>query len=140
MFQWSNDHLIGHETIDEEHEYFFKLMQRLTNEVERGEDGQSMVIRTLSDLLDFTQAHFRYEEELMRSHAYEHYESHRKHHNQLVDQLEDFLEEVGQGVPVRNTQVLNFLKHWLKTHFQEQDLPLAQLFPKSDLVRSRRSG
>ncbi len=127
LFQWSDDYKIGNAIIDREHIYIFDLLRRLHEVVENEEGDRSTVVTVLSELLDYTQTHFRKEEELMRRNDYAEYEEHLFAHDGLINKVEDLIEEYQDGEPVLTYEVMLFLKDWLLVHILQMDINLAML-------------
>ena len=138
LFQWSDKYRVGDSAVDEEHKVFFTFLQRLADEVEQKQSNSDLVVVVLVELLEYTQHHFREEEQLMQKHNYEHYLAHMKSHISLVKRIEDLIEELREGSLVLNFQVLLSIKEWLETHFYDYDLTLAKMIPHSNEISHKQ--
>ncbi|HEY5900597.1 MAG TPA: bacteriohemerythrin [Burkholderiales bacterium] len=117
MIEWTADLLLGHEAIDAQH----REMVVAANGVHRAFAGGSRDARSaaLRELRDVTAAHFLYEEELMRKHAYPNAGVHAENHAGLMEQLARLtaLLHVDGG----GEKVLPFLRGWVVSHIVHFD-------------------
>jgi hemerythrin len=129
LFAWSPSYAIGHDQIDNQHQELFKLCQDLQN-ISYSNETRDVVAQTLQSLIDYTQFHFRDEENLMEHIKFPHFEKHRKIHDELINKVENLMEEFQDGEIVLTEEVLIFLKNWLNQHIMEQDMMIAQFLTK----------
>jgi len=127
-FKWSDSYRTGHEVIDKEHQYLFSLLQDVKTAADNCEDNRTTVTDALNKLIEYTQQHFAHEEELMLHYDYTGYEEHKQKHLALVNQVEDFVEDLLDGEPILIFELMIFLKDWLTEHILEDDMILVGVF------------
>ena len=118
----------GNETIDGQHRELIEKINRLLEVCESG-DGKLSALRMLNYLSEYTQFHFREEEELQKEAGYPGLEQHKKKHEELrrtVDELYDMLEEEEGPTDKFVHQVSLNVIEWLYNHIQGFDRSVAE--------------
>ncbi len=136
LFIWTDDLSVGIEEIDEQH----KVLINLINELYRGimeKHGSDVTIAVLEKLVEYTRIHFALEESLMRMLHYPNYEDHKKHHEMLLDQVNELVTKVKSGHHV-TFELLHFLKNWLSKHIMEEDMVYAPFFLESGVAANHK--
>lgn len=75
----------------------------------------------LHQLLEYTRVHFAVEESLMRTLGYPDYETHKQHHEALIEQVQAMVRKVEAGSTSVSFELMHFLKRWLTGHIMEED-------------------
>jgi len=78
----------ANEDTDREHEMQLELLQKLCLALDSGAMATT-VHQILSDLIDYSEAHFMSEELLMRMKSYDDYEEHQGNHSHILEVLRD---------------------------------------------------
>ena len=114
---------LGIPEIDSQHETLIRLINLLHEAMLQGAD-KSALGGHLSQLLEYTQTHFSYEEELMSRYNYPGYEAHKSEHNRLMQHLADLTERYNSGELLLSFAVALELKGWAVVHIEKSDKPL----------------
>jgi hemerythrin len=96
--------------INREHMVQARLMQAVSLALTRGED----LSETMTQLSDYSRAHFLSEEVLMRLYSYSNYLAHQQDHERMVEWLDELLAKKGEQVAMAHAiQELTaiFLRH-----------------------------
>lgn len=109
--------------IDSQHATLIRLINQLHEAMLQGAD-KSALGGLLSQLLEHTQAHFTYEQELMSRYNYPGYEAHKSEHNRLMQHLLDLTERFKRGELLLSFAVVLELKSWAIVHIEKSDKPL----------------
>lgn len=124
FFKWKDSFNIGHALIDRQHRSFLGMLNEYYEAISSGEIGPAGK-NLVDELRSYAAMHFRAEEDLMESVAYEKIEQHRKQHKyfeSLVSDLKkDHIEEKAESVK----KALPFMKDWFLNHILEQDKEVA---------------
>ena len=115
LMHWSPNLSVGIEFMDNEHQQLMGAINELHEQLSSGQ--QERLAASLEDLLQRTREHFEHEESTMRDNHYRHYEQHKRLHDALLEELEEFR---GQGMQA-GTELSDFLKDWLLEHILESD-------------------
>lgn len=117
--EWTPDLAIDHPEIDRQHEHFFQLFSELTLAIQR-RAGLEEVGRVLSALSVFVGAHFRMEEELMRSSDYPGLQAHIADHEVFRAQVEAMVDQYRRK-DFDATLLLRVMRGWITGHVQTSD-------------------
>jgi hemerythrin-like metal-binding protein len=121
LLTWSNKFAIGIGVFDREHREIVDAINELQAAVEGGND-RGVTGHMLSKLASDTVAHFQSEEAMMTSSKYPGLMLHGMKHQHLMKQLSAFLARYGCNGTTMDRHSLNFLRDWVTTHIQSDDL------------------
>jgi hemerythrin len=124
LFQWRDEYLVGQPENDSQHKRLFQLADQLHAAMTTGK-GKDVMLKTLGDLIDYTNRHFAAEEALMQRSKYPGHAEHKVFHDKLTAQVVQFLTEFAAGKSTVTIQLLQFLKDWLQHHIGETDRKIA---------------
>lgn len=124
LIQWDDSLAVGNHEIDSDHKHLVYVINRLYDAI-RDNCADEIIDSVLSDLADYTDYHFRREEQAMIAHRYEEYERHRRYHNELIEQLSDLIHRFEKDRNSVTTETLEFLRHWFIDHVRVTDVRLA---------------
>jgi hemerythrin len=89
--------------------------------------GKERMGRILTRLVQYTAAHFAYEERLMQLHGYPDYAAHKAQHDDLTRHVQHFCREFQSGQIGISIPLLHFVDDWLKRHIGQSDQGYAKL-------------
>ena len=114
---------IGVTEIDNQHAALIDLVNRLHEAMTQGEtrDGLAAII---TELVEHTQHHFAYEEQLMARHQYPGYDRHKADHDRLMQHILELAEQFRDGDLLLSFAVMVDLKAWATIHIEKSDKPL----------------
>lgn len=121
--QWSPEFNLGHPLIDTQHQNLFRIFNSLVK-MFYGEKPTGTVRQVIGELMDYTQQHFSDEEKLMSSYGFSELNEHSEMHRKLISELEMFVTDIEEDVPVLTYEVLHFVKTWVFDHILEEDMKL----------------
>jgi hemerythrin len=133
FMSWNDDLSVGIQEIDEQHRILINLIYRIFNEglIKR---NASVANEVLAELVQYTVIHFAVEESLFRIFDYPGYEVHKEQHEELKNQVMALKEKVEQGEEI-NTQLISFLRNWLKNHIVQEDKKYSGFFAEKGLQK-----
>jgi hemerythrin len=114
---------VGVEAIDREHRELAQAINDLDAAVRH--DQQSLTGPLLRKVADVTRAHFSSEAALMAANRYPGMALHLFKHQYLTEQLDALQARVSRGGFKLDEHSLRFLRDWLNTHIQQEDLQFA---------------
>ena len=120
LIEWKDAMSVGIPSIDNQHKQLVDLINRLNAAMEDGETDKELG-RIFSDLVAYTDQHFRHEEDLFERHAYPMQDAHRREHDALREKAISLKQRVDDGEFVLGVEVMNFLRDWLKSHIMGSD-------------------
>lgn len=125
--QWSDDLSVGVKEIDDQHQNFLKLLNRLYDLIYQSKDRQELGA-LLADLAAFANDHFKTEEKYFDQFQYELADEHKEEHRQLLQSVVDFQTAFKSGQSEIDQKLVDFLEDWLVGHLENQDHKYIQCF------------
>jgi len=122
--EWKPVYETGHQRIDFEHRIFLDLIRQI--EAELSADAPiEKISRRLTELYKYADFHFFSEEGIMIDLSYPDYESHRKIHLALLDELSRFILSMSIDL-IRQDDLIDFLVTWFSNHTAREDIRIAE--------------
>ncbi|MBU5474702.1 bacteriohemerythrin [Roseburia sp. MSJ-14] len=119
----------GIEFIDEEHRRLFEIIEE-ANQLIKAEllhDKYDEIVRILGELKEYTQEHFKDEEEYMERIGYSGLEAQKRAHEAFVEKLTEInLEEVDERQQEYLEELMEFLLGWLINHILKADKKIGE--------------
>jgi hemerythrin len=137
FFTWQDKFNTGHEEIDKDHHILVDLIGQLHDAFASGHGHQS-IGPVLSVLAEYTDFHFKREEELMDRLAYPKAAEHRAEHDSLRAKVFDIQQryEGGEDAAIGN-ELLSFLHFWLYFHILDVDMHLRDFLEEKGLIPNK---
>ncbi|WGS85461.1 bacteriohemerythrin [Methylomonas sp. UP202] len=127
ILTWSNQLNVGIPSVDAQHRRLVEILNRLDEAVAVG-DEPSAILDLVAALIDYTDYHFKHEEELMRAgnYAADDFELHCQQHRDFVATVvAEQQKAIAEPDRVSNA-LLEFLVGWLSSHILYADKKMAQ--------------
>ena len=115
LFPWSDTYSVKIGIIDMQHKNLVNMINDL-HQAMMTRTGKEHLGKILSNLIKYTQAHFKTEEGIMESHQYPEYENHKLMHERLTKTVLDFQGKFRRNEIGLTIEVMDFLKNWLSNH------------------------
>ncbi|MCK5876777.1 MAG: hemerythrin family protein [Candidatus Marithrix sp.] len=131
---WDEELSVGIQEIDEQHKILINLINRLFNEA-LFKNNAAVTSETLTELIQYTIIHFSVEESLFRIFDYPDYEVHKAQHEELTKQVIALRDRVELGEEI-TTELIVFLRGWLKKHILQEDKKYSIFFTDRGLQTS----
>lgn len=125
----------GVDSMDGEHRLQVGLVNALEDLVRHKLD-QSLIVKTMAQLVDFTNVHFLSEELMMRLYAYPQHDAHKLEHGRLVEQVDDLRRRLEAGEEQQVVSTIEGLRKWLVEHVRSMDQAFA-LWCAKNSIRAR---
>jgi methyl-accepting chemotaxis protein/methyl-accepting chemotaxis protein-1 (serine sensor receptor) len=124
MFEWDRRFELGIAVIDSQHQRLFQRAQLLHSAMNAGQ-GRLVTYELLKGLLEYTETHFRDEEQLMQRSGYPEFDAHRAKHDALTGKVREFAAELEAGRANVSVELMTFLRDWLYNHILKSDTQYA---------------
>ena len=121
---WSNVLATGHVLLDTDHEYLVDLFNQLTVSV-RQRKGKIACADLLDRIIQHTQKHFAFEEQLMAEHQYPKADHHADEHSRLINRAVNYSAKFVADSPGSHIPLIHFPEDWLTIHIVTADKELA---------------
>lgn len=125
MYEMKEEYKTGIKIIDQQHEKLFELAER-TYQLLKNDftvDKYDKIVHLVDELRDYTEFHFKTEEEYMESIGYKRMFTQKMEHIDFVKKLKDVdLKKVDHNQDEAIMKILQFLNDWLVEHILEKDM------------------
>lgn len=134
--KWNVKLNLGAPTIDSQHRTLADAINNLCGSNCQRERTAALE-RTIYTLISFAQFHFKTEEDLMTQYNYPEYDSHVAEHNELMDRLLEFQEDIENIDPgVEFEDFLLSLKNWFLRHTQGADRAKMAFYKSAGVIKT----
>jgi hemerythrin-like metal-binding protein len=129
-FVWSDKLVTGISEVDEQHQRLVELINEVGSLCTQ-DAGSDKIKPVLDQLVQYTQYHFKNEEQLMRQYSVSapHQQHHLKAHEAFCEQVTlaiGIIQSSPQSTMNLLAQLLNYLTRWLLQHIMVEDLRMAR--------------
>ncbi len=127
LMEWKDELSVGIEKIDKQHFTLIEMINDL-NEAMQNKLGQETAGEIIESLINYTETHFRTEEDLFDKYNYAESESHKKEHEEFVKKVSDFKRDYDSGKIGLSVFIMDFLSSWIVRHIKGTDMKYASFF------------
>ena len=120
LITWNDSLSVNIRKIDNQHQKLIGMINDLDAAMKERE-GQTAIGKIISDLLDYTDYHFKTEEDFFVQYHYPELAHHKKTHTQLFQKAATLKQEYDSGRKMVSVKVLNLLSDWLWDHIMKTD-------------------
>jgi len=117
---WRKEYEIGIESIDVQHRKLIATVNTLSDAIAARESDEQ-VKGILSELDEYVETHFTYEEELFRKCGYAASEDHEAEHETFRKSLVMFHKQNEERMPLITIEMLGYLEGWFLHHVLVSD-------------------
>ncbi len=116
--EWTSDLSVGVEVIDNQHKRIVLYINQL-QEARKTQD-RVKVGTVLSELVDYTQSHFGFEEAMLEEAGYPYLKAHKRVHELFIKRVNELVRRFETHEDVADT-VTKLLITWLLNHIRSED-------------------
>ena len=120
LLKWKPEYSVGEAGVDLEHQQLIAMINMVFEHLELHRDSES-VEQYLGEIHVCISAHFALEEALMRTSGYDEYEAHKQDHEELLDQVRDFMDCYLEDSQAGRSILRDRLDRWFSVHFSSYD-------------------
>ena len=135
--EWNQTYNIGIDVIDNQHRQILDYINALEQVKNTGQ--RDKIKEVLEDLIDYTQSHFSFEENLLEQVSYQYLPSHRGIHDLFVKRLNDYRLKFEKGESIEK-DLYRLLSKWLINHIQHDDQDYVDAVRDNMLSYLRKQG
>ncbi len=135
-FQWKDRYRLGIEEIDGQHKRLFEIGNEAYDiaMLKSSYDRYDEILKVINSLLDYTEYHFGYEEELMEKHGYNGFDEQKKEHRFYIDKIRSLSErDIDDDQQKAILEILDFLAEWISSHIIFSDRKYATFFKENGI-------
>jgi hemerythrin len=135
VFTWQSKYSVGIPEIDAQHKKLVAMINDLFKAMRVG-GGEQVLGKLFDSLLNYTNQHFAFEENLMRTGKYAALDAHIEEHRRLVAQVQELRGKFVNGKIGVSIQMMTFLKEWLQAHILGSDSKYAQVLRSAGFAQT----
>jgi hemerythrin len=120
LLTWNDNLSVGVHSIDSQHSTLLAILNELYDAMMKGH-AKEVTGPLLDKLIKYTRNHFSTEEAMMADAKYSGLAAHRREHERLTRQVEEFAARFKKGECTVTIDLLHFLRNWLTNHIQQSD-------------------
>ncbi len=124
-FEWTPELSVGVDEIDQQHQQLFAIIDQLLDARRQALDHDAF-IPILTRLVDYSDYHFRTEDNYMIENEYPLFLSHRKEHLAYIKKMGEMIDALERKDVLLPNQLLDFLSGWWKGHVVNSDMKYAR--------------
>ncbi len=132
QFPWLAEYSVGIAAIDGQHQRLVAMINEL-HQALLARRSREVMGAILSQLVDYTELHFTFEESLMARYDYPGHQSHQEAHEQMRAKVLALRDDHQAGRAVISLAVMAFLKDWLSGHILGTDHLYKDFFQQEGL-------
>jgi methyl-accepting chemotaxis protein/hemerythrin len=117
---WDDSYSTGVDKFDKQHQKLMDLVNNLFRAMQQGQSN-AVLAGILNELAEYTDFHFKSEEEAFEKFGYPDTNEHKKIHADLVNKVMDFIKQFQNGNAAVDFNLLSFLQDWLNIHIKVED-------------------
>jgi hemerythrin len=115
---WDSKLDTGIEVIDSQHRRIVDYINDL--EIAKMRNDKRMVTDVIEQLIDYTQSHFGFEEEMLQESGYKFLKPHKKVHELFIKRVTEFTMRAAKGEEIAD-ELHSMLSKWLLNHIANED-------------------
>jgi len=123
-FVWKSRYSVGVKDLDRQHQSIMQGLNELHEELMNGKINEA-VVPLINNLAGLAAEHFATEERFMELSRFPGLAEHRASHQALSKRVGEFLARQETGDRAAFCQFLYFLREWMTTHMEKEDLKYA---------------
>ncbi len=129
MYEFTEDCKIHIDSIDQEHERLFALINEAVSAINETDDVTILAKSMLKNLKDYAQTHFAHEEEYMRSINDPELPLQQREHAAFTEKVNNFSIEgmAASEAKAKLNELLEYLIRWLYRHILSSDMMIGQM-------------
>jgi len=129
FFEWDGSLQVNIQEIDQQHQKLIDMINDL-HQAMKNRRSPDILENLITQLAHYAGEYFTTEENYFHQFGYPEAASHKMIHRKFTARIEQFAHDVTHGKMFLTSEIMEFLKNWLKEHIQKTDQHYAQYFQK----------
>ncbi len=127
LMEWTPSLSVNVGSIDHEHQAIVGMINEL-HEAMLHQQSRDVLGKIIARLTSYTVGHFGHEEKIMRATNFHGYAQHKAEHDAFIQKVSEFRHSFEEGKLMLSSEIMHFLKNWLKNHIQGTDKQYSMTF------------
>ncbi len=132
ILQWSDEHSVGVQRFDAQHEKYFLIVQKLYDAL-RFRAPRARIGEILGELYAYSVSHMTDEEDVLSEYEFPDLEKHKHAHREFRRKIRSYMDDFDSGNTAIALSVFQFLEEWLQIHLCQEDKHYTEFLNKRGL-------
>ncbi len=132
LIEWNDSFSVQVDEIDDQHQILVSMINDL-HEAMIQRLGDRILADIVEGLIEYTETHFKTEEEYFARFGYADTTNHLKEHAAFVQTVAGFKQGLDDGKLFLSIEILNYLSDWLRNHIKRTDMKYVPFFKSMGL-------
>lgn len=136
-FQWKDRYNLNIDEIDKQHKKLFEIGARVYDLaiLDDSYDHYDEIMVLLNELLEYTEYHFTFEENLMKTYKYDGFGEQHQEHGFYVNKIKSISsKDIDNNQQKTIIEIVDFLSEWISSHILFSDRKYATYFKEKGIV------
>lgn len=121
IIKWNDSLSVNHPEIDNQHKEWIEIYNKMHDSMMSSESSIEQTREIMQAMKEYTQKHFNFEEEYMRTINFPDIVAHRRSHKDFESLIYSYNRDIDEGKMVLNTKVIKLIRNWLLEHITVED-------------------
>jgi len=130
FMEWSKEYELGIPQMDEQHKMWLKYLNTFYENLS-SETMQDNLKKLLYQVLDYTEYHFKQEEQFLSQLGYPALSEQKELHKGIQNTLQQYYSKCLEGRLIISSSVTSEMKKWLNEHILVEDRKYADYYQKT---------
>lgn len=135
-FQWKNRYILNIEEIDKQHRKLFEIGERVyyLAILNDSYDHFDEIMAIMNELLEYTEYHFNYEENIIKTYKFDGYGQQQQEHESYVIKIKSiYSKDIDNNQQQTIIEIVDFLSEWISSHILFSDRKYATYFKEQGI-------
>jgi hemerythrin len=137
VFLWKREYKLGIEAIDSQHKTIMDKFNALYDAISAGAEPGA-VSRSMRELIDYSEVHFRDEEELFARNGYPKADQQKEAHRYFKERADAIYSAYLLDPTIDSLEIVNFLKDWIENHLLTLDMDYKEFLVRLEAIKRMR--
>ena len=136
-FEWKDRYSFGMASIDKQHKKLFEIGAQASDLAGRNDayDHYDEIMGVINELLEYTEYHFKFEENLMKEYGFDGLEKQAQEHSFYVSKIRSICsKDIDNDQQKTTTEIVDFLSDWISSHILFSDRNYATFFKTKGII------
>ncbi len=130
FIKWNEIYSVGISEIDDQHKKLIDIINKLFKGFSEGK-ADEIIPDIINELINYTEYHFKTEEDLFNKYNLPEKEKHIQSHKQFVEKIKTWKDNINEKeLPY---ELMDYLKNWLVNHIMKEDKQYSSFFEGKDI-------
>ena len=133
FYEWTEKLSVMVDAFDEHHKDLINLINELHSAMLKGK-GDQVLDEIFTELLEYTDYHFKSEEKIFEKYGYPDTKSHKAEHESFIQKVKEHYNRFKNKEMLVSIQLLTILGDWITNHINKTDKNYSEFLKDKDVT------